>query len=114
MIVLVAAAALVGGLAEAGFLVIATKTGLAVTAHEDTVSLAGEFVVSVRLAIGLAAFGKTDWARVEQGLADDAWYTAKLLAGEMPPDICAESASRILSIARKPPLSTESAWPAAE
>lgn len=55
MIVLVAAAALVGGLAEAGFLVIATKTGLAVTAHEDTVSLAGEFVVSVRLAIGLAA-----------------------------------------------------------
>jgi uncharacterized Zn finger protein len=40
-----------------------------------------------RVRIGLAAFGKADWARVEQGLADDAWYAAKLLAGEMPPDI---------------------------
>lgn len=40
-----------------------------------------------RVRIGLTAFGKADWARVEQALADDAWYTAKLLAGEMPPDI---------------------------
>lgn len=40
-----------------------------------------------RVRIGLAAFGKADWARVEQGLADDAWYAAKLLAGEMPADI---------------------------
>jgi uncharacterized Zn finger protein len=40
-----------------------------------------------RARIGLTAFGKAEWARVEQALADDAWYTAKLLAGEMPPDI---------------------------
>lgn len=40
-----------------------------------------------RVRIGLTAFGKADWARVEQALADDAWYAAKLLAGEMPPDI---------------------------
>jgi uncharacterized Zn finger protein len=40
-----------------------------------------------RVRIGLATFGKADWARVEQALADDAWYTAKLLAGQMPPDI---------------------------
>lgn len=40
-----------------------------------------------RVRIGLAPFGKAEWARVEQALADDAWYTAKLLAGEMPPDI---------------------------
>lgn len=40
-----------------------------------------------RVRIGLTAFGKAEWARVEQALADDAWYTAKLLAGEMPPDI---------------------------
>lgn len=40
-----------------------------------------------RVRIGLTAFGKSQWAGVEQSLADDAWYTAKLLAGEMPPDI---------------------------
>jgi uncharacterized Zn finger protein len=40
-----------------------------------------------RVRIGLTAFGKADWARVEQALADDAWYAAKLLAGEMPADI---------------------------
>src|SRR4051812_28270982 len=40
-----------------------------------------------RVRIGLTAYGKGEWARIEQALADDAWYTAKLLAGEMPPDI---------------------------
>jgi uncharacterized Zn finger protein len=40
-----------------------------------------------RVRIGLTAYGKAEWARIEQTLADDAWYTAKLLAGEMPPDI---------------------------
>src|SRR3954463_8792073 len=40
-----------------------------------------------RVRIGLTAFGKADWARVEQALADAAWYAAKLLAGEMPADI---------------------------
>jgi uncharacterized Zn finger protein len=37
--------------------------------------------------IGLATFGKVEWAQVEQAMADSAWYAAKLLAGEMPPDI---------------------------
>ena len=40
-----------------------------------------------RVRIGLTAFGKAAWARVEQALAEDAWYAAKLLAGEMPADI---------------------------
>jgi uncharacterized Zn finger protein len=40
-----------------------------------------------RVRIGLTAYGKGEWARIEHALADDAWYTAKLLAGEMPPDI---------------------------
>jgi uncharacterized Zn finger protein len=37
--------------------------------------------------IGLTTFGKVEWAHVEQAMADSAWYAAKLLAGEMPPDI---------------------------
>lgn len=40
-----------------------------------------------RVRIGLATFGKTEWALVEQAMADDAWYAATLLAGEMPPEI---------------------------
>jgi uncharacterized Zn finger protein len=40
-----------------------------------------------RVRIGVTAFGKADWAKVEAALADDAWYTAKLLSGDMPPDI---------------------------
>lgn len=40
-----------------------------------------------RVRIGIAAFGKSDWAQIERALADNAWYTAALLAGEMPHDI---------------------------
>ncbi len=40
-----------------------------------------------RVRIGITAFDKQQWASVCQALADDAWYTARLLAGEMPPDI---------------------------
>lgn len=40
-----------------------------------------------RVRIGLTAFDKQQWASVCQALADDAWYTARLLAGEMPTDI---------------------------
>lgn len=40
-----------------------------------------------RVRIGVSAFGKAEWAQLSQALADDAWYAAKLLAGEMPPDI---------------------------
>lgn len=40
-----------------------------------------------QVRIGINAFGKSEWARMSQALADDAWYTAKLLSGQMPPDI---------------------------
>lgn len=40
-----------------------------------------------RTRIGIAALGKAQWAQVEHVLAGDAWYTAALLAGEMPEDI---------------------------
>lgn len=40
-----------------------------------------------RVRIGIAAFGKAEWAAVEEALAADAWYVATLLAGEMPADI---------------------------
>ena len=40
-----------------------------------------------RVRVGLTAFGKPEWARLERALAESAWYSAKLLAGEMPEDI---------------------------
>ena len=40
-----------------------------------------------RVRVGLTAFGKPEWARLERALAESAWYSAKLLAGEMPGDI---------------------------
>ena len=40
-----------------------------------------------RVRVGIPAFGKAEWAQAERALAGDAWYTAKLLSGEMPEDI---------------------------
>lgn len=40
-----------------------------------------------RVRLGITAFGKPEWAKLERALADNAWYLAKLLAGEMPEDI---------------------------
>lgn len=40
-----------------------------------------------RVRIGIRAFGKAEWAKLEAGLAGSAWYAAMLLAGEMPDDI---------------------------
>jgi uncharacterized Zn finger protein len=40
-----------------------------------------------RVRIGITAFGKPEWAKLERALAGSAWYSAKLLAGEMPEDI---------------------------
>jgi uncharacterized Zn finger protein len=40
-----------------------------------------------RVRIGIAAFGKSEWAQAESALADSAWYAAQLLAGAMPTDI---------------------------
>ncbi len=51
-----------------------------------------------RVRIGVAPFDKTMWATVTQALAGDAWYIAKLLAGEMPEDIETVFASVGLSL----------------
>lgn len=40
-----------------------------------------------RVRIGIPAFGKAEWIQAEHALAGNAWYTAKLLSGEMPEDI---------------------------
>ncbi|MCE3554755.1 hypothetical protein LWC33_25290 [Pseudonocardia sp. RS11V-5] len=40
-----------------------------------------------KVRIGIPAWGKQDWSRAEQALADDAWYAATLLAGGMPTEI---------------------------
>jgi uncharacterized Zn finger protein len=40
-----------------------------------------------RVRVGIAAFGKSEWAQVERTLAGNAWYAAMLLSGEMPEDI---------------------------
>lgn len=40
-----------------------------------------------RVRIGVRTWDKPEWTRVEQALADDAWYAAALLAGAMPPEI---------------------------
>lgn len=37
--------------------------------------------------IGIAAFGKSEWAQVEAALAENSWYAAALLSAEMPSDI---------------------------
>jgi len=44
----------------------------------------GSRVEPYRVRIGIAAFGEPEWARLERVLAGSAWYSAKLLAGEMP------------------------------
>jgi uncharacterized Zn finger protein len=53
-----------------------------VTAHVQ-----GSRVRPYRVRIGITAYGKLEWAKLESALADNAWYAAKLLAGEMPDDI---------------------------
>ncbi|MDN5919358.1 MAG: hypothetical protein L0I76_30390 [Pseudonocardia sp.] len=40
-----------------------------------------------KVRIGLRVWDKEQWARAEQALADDAFYTASLLAGGMPTEI---------------------------
>lgn len=67
------------------------RAGQVIELHVETgaaVALVqGSRAVPYRVRVGLEAFGKADWARVGQALAEDAWYAAKLLAGEMPTDI---------------------------
>jgi uncharacterized Zn finger protein len=60
---------------------------LAVDAGGVTATVQGSRARPYRVRIGLVAYGKAEWAQVTQALADDAWYAAKLLTGEMPRDI---------------------------
>src|SRR5215471_3136281 len=52
-----------------------------------TARVQGSRVQPYRVRIGITAFGKTEWATLERVLVSSAWYSAKLLAGEMPADI---------------------------
>lgn len=52
-----------------------------------TAQVQGSRARPYRVRIGIAAFDKTEWAQAEGALAGNAWYTAMLLAGEMPEDI---------------------------
>lgn len=52
-----------------------------------TAQVQGSRVRPYRVRIGIAAFGKSEWVQAEHALAGNAWYTAKLLSGEMPEDI---------------------------
>lgn len=51
-----------------------------------------------RVRIGIRAFGKAEWAKLEAELAGSVWYMAKLLAGEMPEDIEDVFAAAALSL----------------
>ena len=58
-----------------------------VTPGSVTAQVQGSRARPYRVRIGIAAFGKFEWARAEHALAANAWYTAMLLSGEMPDDI---------------------------
>jgi len=60
---------------------------LSLDAGSVTARVQGSRARPYKVRIGLTAFDKQQWAAVSQALADDAWYAARLLAGEMPPDI---------------------------
>lgn len=52
-----------------------------------TAAVQGSRPLPYRVRIGVTAYGKDHWARIEERLAGDAWFVAQLLAGEMPADI---------------------------
>jgi uncharacterized Zn finger protein len=58
-----------------------------VAAGSVTALVQGSRVRPYRVRIGIAAFGKSEWAQAERALAGNAWYLARLLVGEMPEDI---------------------------
>ena len=60
---------------------------LALDAGLVTANVQGSRSRPYRVRIGVTAYGKDQWARIEEKLAADAWFVAQLLAGEMPPDI---------------------------
>lgn len=60
---------------------------LDVDAGTVTARVQGSRARPYRVRISITAFGKREWTQLEDALADNAWYAAKLLAGEMPEDI---------------------------
>jgi uncharacterized Zn finger protein len=60
---------------------------LGVDAGTVTAIVQGSRARPYRVRIGLVAFGKTEWVQVVGAFAANAWYAAKLLAGEMPVDV---------------------------
>lgn len=60
---------------------------LDVDAGTVTAQVQGSRARPYRVRIGVTAFGKAEWAKLERELAGNAWYLAKLLSGEMPDDI---------------------------
>lgn len=58
-----------------------------VSAGQVTAEVQGSRAKPYRVRIGTTAYGKSDWTRIEQLLVENAWYTAALLAGEMPEDV---------------------------
>ncbi|WP_131105966.1 SWIM zinc finger family protein [Ornithinimicrobium sufpigmenti] len=50
-------------------------------------SVQGSRVAPYRVSVRTAAFGPSEWEAVERELRADAWYLARLLAGEMPEDV---------------------------
>lgn len=60
---------------------------LDIAAGTVAASVQGSRARPYRVRIGIAAFGKAEWAAVEEELAGNAWFVATLLAGEMPADI---------------------------
>jgi uncharacterized Zn finger protein len=60
---------------------------LAVRPGEVTASVQGSRPKPYRVTVLLDPFPALVWARVEVALAEQAIYSARLLAGEMPPDI---------------------------
>ena len=58
-----------------------------VTAGLVSALVQGSRVQPYRVRAGLDAFGAPEWDAAERALSASAWYSAKLLAGEMPEDI---------------------------
>jgi uncharacterized Zn finger protein len=52
-----------------------------------TASVQGSRAQPYRVSVGLAPFPAQTWTKVETRLAEQALYSAQLLAGEMPPEI---------------------------
>lgn len=60
---------------------------LELTAGVVTAAVQGSRARPYRVRIGVNAFGKGEWALIEERLSQDAWFVAQLLSGQMPPDI---------------------------